>query len=71
MRLSVLIQLLKEEMYGSTFMGHSFPGPAPGSVFGLGTVYPGINDKEAGTEKKPKRLRKSGREREEARWHRP
>jgi hypothetical protein len=58
-------------MHGSTFMGVSFPGPEPGNVFGLGTAFPGINDKEAGAEKKPPRLRRAGREREEPRWRRP
>jgi hypothetical protein len=71
-RLRENIAYLKEFMYGSSFMGASFPGPEPGNTFSKGTLFPGLMDDPDGNgpkdpEKKP-RPRKPGVEREEPRW---
>lgn len=74
--LSEQVQQLREELFGVSFMGGaSYPGPEPGKVFGLGVAFPGgeqdVSSPVNGLKPKRRRIRRSGREREEPRWREP
>jgi hypothetical protein len=63
------VRLLRELLWGATFMGGSYPGPEPGKLYSLSTSFP--DDKPNQGKKRRVRSRRSGREREEPRWQKP